>query len=73
MPSLQVGGGQLPPHLKSGIQTALLSLYNAQAQVLMCDNLAGRLQAAPETGALRVDWSNFKFVNTVRPSRASSP
>ena len=37
-----VGQQQLPEHLKGKLQQALGSLYNAQAQMLVCDNLAER-------------------------------
>ena len=37
-----VGQQQLPEHLKGKLQQALGSLYNAQAQMLVCDNLEER-------------------------------
>jgi hypothetical protein len=57
-------GQQLPEHIKSKLQQMLMPLYNAQAQMLLCDQLSQRLAAANET-SIRVEWTYHKFVNTI--------
>ncbi|EKX54683.1 hypothetical protein GUITHDRAFT_99339 [Guillardia theta CCMP2712] len=61
----QVGGPVLPDHLKQQIHQGLLPLFRAEAKMLLCENLAGRWQASEQTASLRVEWTNFKFVNTI--------
>ena len=56
---------ELPPHIKSQLQQALVPLYNAQAQMLQCDQLSQRLAAAADSSTLRIEWTNLSFVNTV--------
>jgi len=38
-----VGSQQLPDHIKTKLQQTLTALYNAQAQMLQCENLEQRL------------------------------
>lgn len=65
----QVGGSQLPDHIKTMLKQGIVSMYQAESNVLVADNLAGKMQAAaavnPEYGKVHVDWGNFTFVNTV--------
>jgi len=65
----QVGGPQLPDHIKLMLKTGLVSMYQAGANVLVADNLAGKMQAAaaqnPEYGKVQVEWGSVPFVNTV--------
>ena len=58
-------GGQLPEHIKDKLQQALVPLYNAQQQMLLCDQLAQRLAASPDSASIRVEWTRLSFVNTI--------
>ena len=58
-------GGQLPEHIKDKLQQALVPLYNAQQQMLLCDQLAQRLAASPDSASIRVEWTRLTFVNTI--------